>query len=487
MSSLLKTHKVLRTLWNTMLPAGGSCLLGSINLSAYINNPFKDNASIALEQLSKDIDTYVRELNNVLDEGLLLHPLAEQQESVKNWRQIGLGIMGFADALIKMGITYGSFECDNFIKNCMHVVAQSAVLASLELAKEKGCYPKCQKDLLTKSSFIKNLHFTKNILDSIKTYGLHNSQLLTIAPTGSLSSLLQISSGAEPNYAFKYIRKTISLNNKDTYYEINAPIIDQYIETTNSTEIPEYFIPAEKVEYNDRLRTQGILNKYIDASISSTLNIKEESTIEDVYNIYIKGWEYGLKGCTIWRNNCYREGILTKSIAPKTTIEYNKAPKRPEELEADFYTIKYKGDQFTVVVGLLDNKPYEVFAYQNNLELNLEDHKGKIIKVGKNHYRYESKYLNIKNLLLEFNNVEERAATLYPSQLLRHGVDIKYIIKTMKKVNDNITSFTAAICRVLSKYIPKEITGDKCPNCGSDILREGGCQKCTQCEWSKCE
>lgn len=473
------------------LPAGGSCLLSSVNLSAYVLNPFTENAYIDLKSLKKDISYYIYTLNTVLNEGRNLHPLEEQRESVERLKQIGLGIMGLADTFIKLGITYGSDESLNLIDEIMSLFARSSVNASLVAAEKYGCYPDCQKELLCDSSFITNLKLDEKTKERINTSGLYNSQLLTIAPTGSLSSLLQISSGAEPNYAFKYTRKTQSLNNKDTYYEVNAPIVNEYMKATGITDIkdlPSYFISAEQVVYDNRLKVQGMLNKYIDASISSTLNVKESVTVEDVFNIYMKGWEYKLKGCTIWRDNCLRSGILTKTAPVNTESKFvsTKAPKRPVELEADFYTIKYKGEQFTVVVGLMENKPYEIFAYQNNIELNLKDHKGKIVKVSNNHYKYVSEYLTIKNLLLQFNNVEEKTATLYPSQLLRHGVEIKYIIKTMKKVDGNIASFTAAICRVLAKYTAKEVTKETCPECGEKLIMEQGCCKCPSCGYSKC-
>ena len=145
-----------------------------------------------------------------------------------------------------------------------------------------------------------------------------------------------------------------------------------------------------------------------------------------------------------------------------------------------------KGKQYIVLVGLFNDKPYEVFAYESNVKLNIPSHRGVITKKSKMNYTFISEHIQIEKLQLANENVEEKAATLYASMLLRHGVDIKYIIKTAKKVNDNITSFSSALCRVLSKYMPNESTGEKCPECGGNMIQEGGCSHCESCGYSKC-
>jgi ribonucleoside-diphosphate reductase alpha chain len=209
--------------------------------------------------------------------------------------------------------------------------------------------------------------------------------------------------------------------------------------------------------------------------------------VDDVFNIYMSAWKEGLKGITIYRNGCKREGILITDLPKPDEIPTTKAPKRPKELEADFYTVMSKGKQYIVLVGLLNNKPYEIFAFEPNIKLSANSHKGIITKKSKMHYSYKSDVLQITDLELANENLEEKAATLYASMLLRHGVDIKYIIKTAKKVNSNITSFSSAMCRILAKYIPTETTGEKCPDCGGDLIKEGGCTHCKDCGWSKCE
>lgn len=468
------------------LPAGGSCLLGSINLSEFVLNPFTNEATIDYSSLVDAVKKAVRALNDVLDEGVALHPLEEQRNSVRNWRQIGLGTMGLADMLIKLGLTYGSVSALEMTQEVYKTIAQAAVGESLSLAIDRGMYPECNPKLLAESSFINSIGLPQSMIEDISKYGLHNSQLLTCAPTGSIATMLQVSTGVEPNFALHYTRRTQSLNGEDTYYEVNAKIVEDFFATLSKglATLPSYFVESKDIAPIDRIKMQGVLQKYTDASISSTINLPKEATVDDVYNIYIEGWKNGLKGVTVYRSGCYREGILTteKPIDIPNTL----APKRPKDLECDCYTVKSQGENFVVCVGLLDNQPYEVFVFRLTNWLKLPQHKGTITKVEKGKYSLNSDFLHIDNLLDTDINVEEKAATLYSSMLLRHGISIKYIIKTAKKVNQNITSFSSAMCRVLSKYLPVEVEG-KCPECGSDLVHEGGCTHCSQCSYSKCE
>ena len=470
------------------LPAGGSCLLGSINLSEFIHKPFTKFAYIDMHELGRAVYTAVRGLNEVLMEGMYLHPLAEQRDSVYQWRQIGLGTMGVADALAKLGITYGSDLAVETLLEWYRYIAGTAIDASACLAADKGCYPLYNKEVLSKSSFINSMDIPEAILGRVKKYGLYNSQLLTCAPTGSIATMLQTSTGIEPNFALKYIRRTQSLNGKDTYYEVNAKIVDDYynIHRIDSAPLPEYFVESKDILPINRIKMQAAVQKYTDASISSTINLPKEATIEDVYNIYIEAWKAGLKGVTVYRQGCNREGILT--VKKPTDIPVTGAPKRPEVLPCNIHQVKVKGENFIVCVGLYENtyKPYEIFVFRLKNKITLNSSKGQITKVRKGHYKLSSADIEVDNLLNTDISVEEKAATLYSSMLLRHGINIKYIIKTAKKVNDNITSFSSAMCRVLAKYIPSEVEG-KCPECNSDLVHSGGCISCPSCGYSRCE
>lgn len=474
------------------LPAGGSCLLGSINLSEFVLDPFTDKARVDFDALEEAVAIAVLGLNQVLDEGMMLHPLEEQRESVRNWRQIGLGTMGLADMLIKLGVTYGSGLALAVTNNVYKAIAKTSVMASLELAKVSGCYPMCDKEKLTESSFIKTLDLPVHTVEDIKTYGLHNSQLLTCAPTGSIATMLQVSTGVEPNFALHYTRKTQSLNGKDTFYTVSAKIIQDYYDKVHDYDdgddilpkLPDYFVESKDIAPIDRIKMQAVLQKYTDASISSTINLPNEATVDDVYNIYVEAWKNGLKGVTIYRAGCNREGILTTK--KPDSIPVTGAPKRPETLPCDIHKVKVKGEHFIVCVGLYEEKPYEVFVFRLLNDVEVCGSKGVITKKKKGVYSLVSKDFKISNLLNTEISVEEKAATLYSSMLLRHGVNIKYIIKTAKKVNDNITSFSSAMCRVLGKYLPTEV-GETCPECGGKLIRTGGCISCPSCGYSRCE
>lgn len=471
------------------LQGGGACLLGSINLSEFVINPFTDKANIDWRGLEEAVSIAVLGLNQALNENIYTHPLEIQRETARDWRAIGLGTMGLADMLIKLGVTYGSAGAIKITDSIYETIAKTAVEASLELAKVSGCFPKCNKELLVNSSFIQALNLPENILKDIRTYGLHNSQLLTCAPTGSIATMLQVSTGVEPNFALHYTRKTQSLNGKDTFYDVDAKIVEDYKHSrtfTTNDKFPDYFVESKDIAPIDRIKMQGTLQKWIDNSISSTINLPNEATVNDVYNIYVEAWKNGLKGVTIYRAGCNREGILTTK--KPDSIPVTGAPKRPETLPCDIHKVKVKGEHFIVCVGLYESKPYEVFVFRLLNDVEICGSRGIITKKKKGVYSLVSKDFKISNLLNTDISVEEKAATLYSSMLLRHGVNIKYIIKTAKKVNDNITSFSSAMCRVLAKYLPKEVSGT-CPECGSSIIHEGGCEHCSnpECTWSKCE
>ena len=466
------------------LPAGGSCLLGSINLSEFVINPFYDDCHIDYDGLEEAVTIAVQALNQVLIEGEKLHPLRVQRYSVHDWRQIGLGTFGLGDMLIKLGIKYGSEQSLRVINTIFKCIAVTAVETSLQLAKVEGCYPACDKDALVESSFIKALNLPADVLNDIKTYGLFNSQLLTCAPTGSIGTMFNVSTGVEPVFALHYTRKTQSLEGKDTFHEVSAKIVTDYMKATGNKELPDYFIESKDIAPIDRIRVQAIIQKWVDASISSTINLPNEATVIDIYDIYVDAWKYGLKGVTVYRQGCEREGVLTLDNESKSSTT-KVIPKRPKELPASCFSVKIKGQQFIVAVGLLDDKPYEIFAFKIVDYINIPYHEGVITKVKKGQYALKSEYFTIPNLVTEMGP-EEQAVTLYCSMLMRHGIDMEYIRKTTKKVNGNITSFSSAICRILSVYIPKKASGT-CPNCGGTLINEGGCNHCDSCEYSKCE
>lgn len=296
------------------LPAGGSCLLGSINLSRFVTAPFTTEAAVDYDSLVAATDVAVRALNDVLMEGLNMHPLQEQRDSVRDWRQIGLGTLGLGDMLIMLGLKYGSKESLEVIEQVYRTIASEAVKTSLVLAKEKGAFPKCTtaiKQAIITSDFIRNLNLPFAVIDEIQRNGLYNSQLLTCAPTGTIGTMLQVSTGVEPNFAFSYNRRTVSLNNEETVYKVETQIVTDYKKATGATELPDYFVASADINYKDRIAVQAQLQRFIDASISSTVNLPNQTTVEEVADLYMLAWKSGLKGITIWRDGCQRQAILS--------------------------------------------------------------------------------------------------------------------------------------------------------------------------------
>lgn len=292
------------------LPAGGTCLLGSINLSAFV----KDDKTFDFEEFESAVFTTVHALDTVLGEGIELHPLKIQRESAENWRPIGLGIMGLADMLIKMEIVYGSQESLDLCDKIGFTMARCAISQSVEDAEQRGDFPNCDRcDIVMSEFFKKHAHPTDG--SKVLEDGIRNSQLLTIPPTGSIATMLNISTGIEPIFDKFYTRKTETLNNEEKYYKIYTQIVWDYMQEHGLSEdeddkLPEWFVTAKEIDYKDRIKMQSVWQSHIDNSISSTVNLPNSATVEDVMDLYMRAWKSGCKGTTIFREGCKRTPIL---------------------------------------------------------------------------------------------------------------------------------------------------------------------------------
>lgn len=307
------------------LPAYGSCNLGSINLSRYVLNPFTEKAEFDFNELSKDIEVCVTALNDVMREGRDLHPLEKQKQVIDDYRQIGLGVTGLADMFIKMNMKYGSEDSVNLCSKIWNLMFNKAVQTSAlygymnRLEPFKGfSFEKFQQsdmyDLLDWDS-----------INLVKSFGMYNSQLLTVPPAGSISILLDCSSGIEPNFEWHYKRKVESMYPEPKIINCTAGIIREFENAEPGVRIPDSFITAHEVNYLDRIEVQGAIQNYIDGSISSTVNLPHEATVDDVFNLYVTAWRKGLKGVTVYRDGCEREGVLTtkdtKKKEPTPTVQ----------------------------------------------------------------------------------------------------------------------------------------------------------------------
>ena len=292
------------------LPAGGSCLLGAINLAAFVRNGKFD-----WDDFNRTVNIAVKALNNVLDEGLERHPLAEQRKTVRDWRQIGLGIMGLADMLIKLGIEYGSPNSITLCDAIGYSMARNAIVASADIAGYAGCYDKYNEQYVTTSPFFAE-HIKPDDEEAwsfVEANGLRNSQLLTIAPTGSISTMIGVSGGIEPIFANYYERTTKSLHGHDEVYKVYTPIVKEYMDAHGIKDelgLPSYFVTSATIPIKRRIDMQSVWQKHIDASISSTVNLPNEATVDDVKDLYMYAWEKHLKGITVYRAGCKRAGIL---------------------------------------------------------------------------------------------------------------------------------------------------------------------------------
>lgn len=490
------------------LPVGGSCLLGSINLAE-----FACDTGFDFESFKHCVKSSVIALNEVLDEGLPLHPLKEQRESVYDWRQIGLGIFGLSDLLIKLGIKYGSPEAIDLCDMIGHTMADMAIKTSAVLAKEYGVYPKYKPEAVEQSAF-----YSKNALgetkELVESFGLRNSQLLTIAPTGSLSTMIGVSGGIEPIFANYYTRKTESLKGHDEYYKVYTPIVKEYMEKhglKDDSELPDYFVTAQTLDYKNRIYMQSIWQSHIDASISSTVNVPNDFTVEQVEGLYMTAWDAGLKGVTIFRDGCKRAGILTTSSTKENdAIEETKPLPRGYIVVADDNVIGLKrkimsGCGSLHVVAMFDPISGEL----------LETYISKGSTGGcQSNLAAVSRLISLSARAgVDVYTIADQlqscpACPSYVGRTMtKHDTNkgkccpdavANALIEMYKEMQESISDgdkdiSTSVKSQTIKKNIEsKESTVDieiknPCPVCGEELTFEGGCNVCKNCGWSKCD
>ncbi len=293
-----------------------ACCLGSINLAEFVMYPFTDKAGFDVMGFKDAVRIAVRGLDDIVEENLTRHPLPQQEEMAKKFRNIGLGVMGYANMLMMMGIKYGEPRAISLTDTIFRFMFKLAVSESSLLAKERGRFPGYE-DAVFESSIIKD-HFSPEEIEQLKADGLRNCSLLSIAPTGSLSTVFGRSGGVEPEYAIKYTRRTIgATDGQDTYYDVYCMTAQDYLDATGDTELPDYFVTSPEIEHDKRIDTQATMQQHVDTAISSTVNLPESATKEEIAYIFLNAWKRRLKGITVFRDNCKKLGILTTTPAPK--------------------------------------------------------------------------------------------------------------------------------------------------------------------------
>lgn len=471
------------------------------------------------------------------------------RDTAKASRRTGCGITALADMLAALGLKYDSKEALDITELVMKKKMEAELDCTIDLAILRGTFEgwdsklefgttvdvNASKDgkpflgLFIDSKEVGN-DFYKMILkefpvQSIKMvkYGRRNVSWSTVAPTGSVSILTQTTSGLEPLFLPFYMRRK-KVNPSDagvrvdfvdqngdswteypilhpkfkTFIQVNSikllgvsgevdfSIIDKDMLVYLFEQSPWFGACANDIDWEKRIEIQAVIQRYTTNAISSTMNLPNDVSKEIVEKIYFAAWEHGLKGVTIYRDGC-RTGVLV-SESKKDSFDYNNAAKRPKELDADLHVVSVKGVKYGVIVGLSDNKPYELFAFNLPSEIK-ESCKGKITKLKKGHYNFECGDGTIKNLQEAAVRHDEQVLTRLVSGMLRHGAKPQFIMEQIDKCDLEIVSFGKAISRTLKKYVKDEemVSRNTCKDCGSSNVRmQEGCLVCLDCGGSKC-
>ena len=471
------------------LPDGGCCNLGALNLERFVDQ----DGNFDFDGFKETTAVGARFLDNVIDYNLDRHALEEQKQNAKNDRRVGLGILGLGDMLVKMGIKYDSDEALETIGKIMEIHRDTAYETSAELAKEKGQFPNFDWDGYSQSLFVQDL--PKKLQNKIKKNGIRNCTLTTVAPTGSGAIVARVTSGVEPIFATSYqrkVKKNDSLGKEFDTFTVYHPVVKEMFGTDEN--LPEYVVTAHNVDPYFRVKMQGIVQKYIDSSISSTVNLAEETTVDTVADIYMTAYKADLKGITVYREGS-REGILITDDKSSENEEQNSetaemktARNRPSITEGKTRRMRTGDGTLYVTVNEDENGLCEVFT-----------------AIGKAGGTVAAQTEAISRLI---------------SLALRSGIDPNSIINQLKGISGPnptwedgqlILSTPDAIGRALETFVNGDSPsqekksqfeiaeekstrgkagqyGQDCNECdGSGIVNEGGCLVCKDCGWSKCE
>lgn len=481
------------------LPPYGACLLGSVNLARLVTDPFTPAAKLDPVALDRLVRTAVRMMDNVVDASRF--PLPQQAEEAMNKRRIGLGVTGLADALLMLGLRYGADEAAAQTERWMHEIARASYLASVEIAQEKGAFPlfDAEKYLATGNM----LQMDEDVRTAIRTHGIRNALLTSIAPTGTISLYAgNVSSGIEPVFAYAYKRKVLQKDGSRTEEEVVDYAVQMWRDLKGDAALPDYFVNAQTLAPLDHVRMQAAAQKWIDSSISKTINCPEDISFEEFQNVYMEAFETGCKGCTTYRPNDVTGSVLSVSETSEKAPDADRGAEvvyltepldRPAALEGATYKLKWPASEHAIYITVNDivqgghRRPFEVFINSKNME----------------HYAWTV------------------ALTRMISAVFRRGGDVSFVVEELKAVFDPrggawmagqyIPSILAAIGGVIERHLiaigfiagegmglksdPKaEVMvvgeaprGPACPACGSYAMRKvEGCMTCADCGHSKC-
>ena len=532
-----------------------SCRLLAINLYSYVQNPFtkgaffdfplfKKHVAIAQRIMDDIIDLELEKIDAILDKvhedpeseevkGVEIRLWEKIKQKAKEGRRTGVGITAEGDMLAALGLRYGSEEAIDFAVDIQKTLAVEAYRASVHLAKDRGSFKIYDTRREENNPFIKRLREADpDMYAEMVKYGRRNIACLTIAPTGTTSLMTQTTSGIEPVFLPVYKRRRkVNPNDQnvridfvdesgDSYeefivfhhkfadwmkangYDTTKRYTDEEIDELVA-QSPYYKATSNDIDWVAKVRMQGQVQKWVDHSISVTVNLPSDVTEELVGNLYIEAWKSGCKGCTVYRDGS-RAGVLVSNKDKKQTTSPNEMPaKRPMELDADVVRFQNNKEKWIAFIGLYNGRPYEIFTGiaddEEGIMLPKAVTSGKIVK----HYdaegnsRYDFQFQNkrgfkttVEGLSYKFDKEYWNYAKLI-SGVLRHGMPVHQaveLVASMEFDNENINTWKNGVERALKKYIPNgtEATGEKCENCGSPVVYQEGCLICKTCGTSKC-
>ncbi|KHA51400.1 adenosylcobalamin-dependent ribonucleoside-diphosphate reductase [Sulfitobacter geojensis] len=482
------------------LPPYGACLLGSINMARMVAKPFEADAHLDEDALQDLVATAVRMMDNVVD--VSKFPLPAQEREAQAKRRIGLGVTGLADALLMVGQRYGSDEAAAQTESWMKAIARAAYLASVELAKEKGAFPLFDAEAYLASGTMAQMD--DDVRDAIREHGIRNALLTSIAPTGTISLYAgNVSSGIEPVFAYAYTRKVLQKDGSRTEEEVVDYAVQLWRELNGDAPLPDYFVNAQTLPPLEHVKMQAAAQKWVDSSISKTINCPEDISFGDFKEVYMEAWDTGCKGCTTYRPNDVTGSVLsvsedTKADKPVPVEEggevvfLSEPLDRPEELEGNTYKVKWPDSEHAIYITINDivlnghRRPFEVFINSKNME----------------HFAWTV------------------ALTRMISAVFRRGGDVSFVVEELKAVFDPrggawmggkyIPSILAAIGGVIEQHLiatgfiagegmglktdPQAKVvgldaprGKACSSCGQfDLRMVEGCMTCGSCGYSKC-
>jgi ribonucleoside-diphosphate reductase alpha chain len=480
------------------LPPYGACLLGSINMARLVTDPFGDAAQIDEAALADLVATAVRMMDNVVDASKF--PLPAQEREAQAKRRIGLGVTGLADALLMVGERYGSDAAARQTESWLKAIARAAYLASVDLAKEKGAFPLFDADGYLASGTMKMMD--DDVRAEIAEHGIRNALLTSIAPTGTISLYAgNVSSGIEPVFAYAYTRKVLQKDGSRTEEEVVDYAVQMWRDKFGDKELPDYFVNAQTLAPLDHVKMQAAAQKWVDSSISKTINCPKDIDFASFKEVYMEAWDTGCKGCTTYRPNDVTGSVLTVSEASEDApqvdlgadVIYMAEPlDRPEALEGNTYKVKWPDSEHAIYITINDvihgghRRPFEVFINSKNME----------------HFAWTV------------------ALTRMISAVFRRGGDVSFVVEELKAVFDPrggawmggkyIPSILAAIGGVIEQHLvatgfiegagmglktdpQAEILnmdpprGKACSSCGDyDLRMVEGCMTCGSCGFSKC-